>query len=102
MWASTETAIQNYYHLLREKVAPEEARMVLPLNHMVNFSWTGSLLALLRVLKQRQDGHAQLAAQEFAHKLKPILEEHFPHAANAFTKYMQQPPAASVRNHERS
>ena len=88
MWISTETAIQNYYHLLREKVAPEEARMVLPLNHMVNFSWTGSLLALLRVLKQRQDGHAQLAAQEFARKLRPILEEHFPHAANAFTKYM--------------
>ena len=88
MWVSTETAIQNYYYLLREKVAPEEARMVLPLNHMVNFSWTGSLLALLRVLKQRQDGHAQLAAQEFARKLKPILEEHFPHAANAFTKYM--------------
>lgn len=88
MWISTETAIQNYYHLLREKVAPEEARMVLPLNHMVNFSWTGSLLALLRVLKQRQDGHAQLAAQEFARKLKPILEEHFPNAANAFTKYM--------------
>ena len=88
MWASTETAIQNYYYLLREKVAPEEARMVLPLNHMVNFSWTGSLLALLRVLKQRQDGHAQLAAQEFARKLKPILEEHFPHAANTFTKYM--------------
>ena len=88
MWASTETAIQNYYYLLRQRVAPEEARMVLPLNHMVNFSWTGSLLALLRVLKQRQDGHAQLAAQEFARKLKPILEEHFPNAANAFTKYM--------------
>ena len=88
MWASTETAIQNYYHLLKQRVAPEEARMVLPLNHMVNFSWTGSLLALLRVLKQRQDGHAQLAAQEFASKLKPILEQYFPHASKAFTKYM--------------
>ena len=38
--------------------------------------------------QQRQDDHAQLAAQEFARKLKPILEKHFPHAANAFTKYM--------------
>ena len=88
MWANTETAIQNYYYLVREKVAPEEARMALPLNHMVNFSWTGSLLALLRVLKQRQDGHAQLAAQEFAGKLKPILEQYFPQASKAFTKYM--------------
>ena len=88
MKADTEQMIQQYYSRIERKVAPEEARMILPLNHMVNFSWTGSLLALLRVLKQRQDGHAQLAAQEFARKLKPILEEHFPHAANAFTKYM--------------
>ena len=88
MKADTEQMIQQYYSRVVGKVAPEEARMVLPLNHMVNFSWTGSLLALLRVLKQRQDGHAQLAAQEFAGKLKPILEQYFPHASKAFTKYM--------------
>ena len=84
----TEYAITKYYQRINEQVAPEEARMSLPLNHMVNFSWTGSLLALLRVLKQRQDGHAQLAAQEFASKLKPILEQYFPHASKAFIKYM--------------
>ena len=88
MKADTELMIQQYYSRIERKVAPEEARMALPLNHMVNFSWTGSLLALLRVLKQRQDGHAQLAAQEFAGKLKPILEQYFPHASKAFTKYM--------------
>ena len=84
----SETGISNYYYLLKQGVAPEEARMILPLNHTVNFSWTGSLLALLRVVKQRQDVHAQLAAQEFAGKLIPILEEHFPNATKAFTKYM--------------
>jgi len=84
----TEYAITKYYQRINEQVAPEEARMTLPLNHMVNFSWTGSLLALLRVLKQRQDGHAQRAAQEFAQLLKPILLAHFPNAAQAFIKYM--------------
>lgn len=88
MKTATKTAIGNYYYLLEQGVAPEEARMVLPLNHMVNFTWTGSLVALLRVLKQRQDSHAQLAAQEFAEKLKPILLQHFPNAANAFIKYL--------------
>ena len=38
--------------------------------------------------QQRQDDHTQLAAQEFAGKLKPILEQYFPHAFKAFTKYM--------------
>lgn len=88
MKSQTETSIASYEYLLDRGVAPEEARMVLPLNHMVNFSWTGSLVALLRVVKQRQDSHAQLAAQEFANKLKPILLEHFPHASQAYLKYM--------------
>ena len=88
MKSQTETSIASYEYLLDRGVAPEEARMVLPLNHMVNFSWTGSLVALLRVVKQRQDSHAQLAAQEFANKLKPILLEHFPHASKAYLKYM--------------
>ena len=88
MKLSTEYAIARYYQRISENVAPEEARMLLPLNHMVNFSWTGSLLAMLRVLKQRQDGHAQRAAQEFAQLLKPILLAYFPNAAQAFIKYM--------------
>ena len=88
MISHTETAIQNYEYFLSTGMAPEEARMILPLNTMVTFSWTGSLIAMLRVVKQRQDSHAQLAAQEFANKLKPILLEHFPHASQAYLKYM--------------
>ena len=67
---------------------PEVARMILPLNTMVTFSWTGSLIAMLRVVKQRQDSHAQLAAQEFAAKLKTILQQHFPEATKAYMNYL--------------
>ena len=88
MKADTEQMIQQYYSRIERKVAPEEARMVLPLNHMVNFSWTGSLIAMLRVVKQRQDSHAQLAAQEFAGKLKTILQQHFPEATKAYMNYL--------------
>ena len=57
---------------------PEEARMVLPLNSMTHWVWSGSLMAFMRVHSQRIDGHAQLAAQEFAGKLGGILKGYFP------------------------
>lgn len=88
MVSHTETAIQNYEDFLSTGMAPEEARMILPLNTMVTFSWTGSLIAMLRVVKQRQDSHAQLAAQEFAGKLKTILQQHFPEATKAYMNYL--------------
>lgn len=80
---STSYSVDDYYHLLGEGVAPEEARMVLPQNAMVNYIWSGSLLAFNRVYQQRIDGHAQNAAQEFAKKLGDILYENFPESMKA-------------------
>lgn len=77
---SSERSVYDYYDLLDGGVAPEEARMVLPLNSMTNWVWTGSLVAFNRVYQQRKDSHAQLAAQDFAHKLGHILYEHFPYS----------------------
>ena len=71
--ASTADNLQLYKHLISANVAPEEARMVLPLNTMTNFIWTGSLLFFRRVIEQREDLHAQLAAQEFAGLLKEVV-----------------------------
>jgi thymidylate synthase (FAD) len=58
----SEQAVQAYYTLLEGGVAPEEARMVLPLNSVTHWVWSGSLMAFMRVAKQRVDGHAQLSA----------------------------------------
>ena len=76
-------ALELYEELLEKGVAPEEARMVLPLNMMTSWYWTGSLAFFFRVWKQRSDGHAQLVAQEFAGKLKEIIEPLFPEAWKA-------------------
>lgn len=81
---SSEQAVMNYYELIEKNVAPEEARMILPLNSMTHYVWSGSLMAFLRVVKQRVDPHAQLAAQEFANKLLPILKDKFPESVRAF------------------
>lgn len=80
---SSQNSVYDYYELLDSGVAPEEARMVLPLNTVVHWVWSGSMLSFIRVFKQRIDPHAQLAAQEFASKLGPILQQHFPHSFNA-------------------
>lgn len=81
---TTEHAVSTYYDLLEAGVAPEEARIVLPLNSMTHWVWSGSLMAFLRVAKQRVDSHAQGAAQEFARKLLPILIDKFPESVKAF------------------
>ena len=75
---AVNTSDAIYKVMLQSGVAPEEARMVLPLNAMVTWVWTGSLLAFCRVLQQRLDGHAQTASREFAGQLADIVQEKFP------------------------
>jgi len=80
---SSVDAIKMYYRLLDSGVAPEEARIVLPLNAMTTWIWSGSLLAMNRICQLRRDGHAQNAAQEFAGKLGTILYTYFPESMKA-------------------
>lgn len=80
---ASKDAVVTYYSLLEAGVAPEEARMVLPLNAMTTWIWSGSLLGFNRVYQLRADRHSQNAAQEFAHKLGEILYEHFPESMKA-------------------
>jgi len=80
----TKMSLQLYNDMLRSNVAPEEARFVLPLNTMTNFIWTGSMLFFLRVIQQRMEGHAQLAAQEFANLALDICYPLYPHSFKAY------------------
>lgn len=81
--AHIEHCLNEYETRLEWGVAPEEARMVLPLYTMTNFIWTGSLLFFRRVIEQREDTHAQLAAQEFATKLKAVVKPIYQHGYKA-------------------
>lgn len=81
---ASERSVNTYYSLLAAGVAPEEARIVLPLNSVTHWVWSGSLMAFIRVIKQRADSHAQGAAQEFAAKLRTIVEDKFPESLKAF------------------
>lgn len=77
---STKDNFGMYKAMLTAGIAPEEARFVLPLNTMTNFVWTGSLLFFCRVIRQRQDGHAQLGAQEFATLAANVVKPLYQHS----------------------
>jgi len=76
-------SVEQYYILLDAGVAPEEARMVLPLNAMTQWVWSGSLLAFARVYALRKDSHAQGIANDFAKLLGSVLYTHFPESMKA-------------------
>lgn len=76
--ASTASSLCAYNDLLSAGVAPEEARIILPLNMMTTVTWTGSLLFWSRVCNQRVDSHAQKAAQELGKKISDIAQPLFP------------------------
>lgn len=66
---SSQDALRAYTWLLANNVAPEEARMVLPLNTMTEWIWTGSLMFFHRVWALRSEAHAQTIARDFAEAL---------------------------------
>lgn len=72
-----------YHELLNSGVAPEQARMVLPLATMTTWIWTGSLYAFARVCRLRLDSHAQAETREVAAGIDAIARQYFPYAWGA-------------------
>ena len=73
-------SVEIYKTLLKEGVAPEQARALLPQGTYTEWWWTGSLSAYARVFKQRIDTHAQWECQQYAAAIGKILEPLFPHS----------------------
>ena len=67
-----------YESMLVQDVAPEQARMVLPVSSYTEFWMTASLAALARVVGLRIDGHAQWEVQQYAAAVSRIVAPKFP------------------------
>ena len=65
-------AFKNYNILIKQGVAPEQARMILPQTMMTEWFWSGSLQAFARVCNQRLDAQSQLETREIAR----LIQEH--------------------------
>jgi len=66
------------YEQMLKTVAPEEARMVLPLCHMTRWRWSGSLDAMMDMCVLRLDDHAQSQSREVARLIGEYVKRLFP------------------------
>lgn len=73
-----DLAMGTYKSLLDVGVAPEQARAVLPASLMVDYIWTGSLMAFAHVFALRIESGAQREAQDFAKALDEVIRPLFP------------------------
>lgn len=70
IWNALSTGFYNF--LLKLKIAPEMARMVLPINSETEWWWTGRLMAFDRVLRLRLHPHAQYETRRVAEKMREV------------------------------
>lgn len=73
-----QSALHHYNTMIREGVAPEQARMILPQSMYTEWYWTASLAAYARMCKQRLDPHAQQETRFIAEKISNIIKPLFP------------------------
>jgi len=71
-------ALDLYRELLRVKVAPEQARMILPQSMYTEWYWTGSLYAFSRVCNLRLSDDAQEETREVVQEISAWMESQFP------------------------
>lgn len=88
---ASEEAWTDYQNMLAKDVAPEVARMVLPVNIYSQMYWTVNARSLMNFLslRSRQDGavypsYPQREIQMGAEKIEEIFAELMPHTYNAF------------------
>jgi len=86
----SQDAYETYQLLIRQGVAREMARMVLPVNIYTEIYSCWDLKNLLHFVTLREDAHAQAEIQEYGRAIKAILVELFPWTMEAFAKYKWQ------------
>ena len=72
-----------YNNAIRNGIAPEQARMVLPQNTMTEWIWSGSLAAFARVCKLRLDPHAQEETRQVAQQINDLVPRELSHSWKA-------------------
>lgn len=74
-----ENSIEIYKHALDAGVAPEQARLHLPMYAMyTSFYWTTSLYGVARFLQLREKGDSQYEIRQFANAVDAIARPLFP------------------------
>ncbi len=78
-------AVSAYQRALGLGATPEQARFLLPQSMDVSWTWTGSLLAWVNLVKKRSHPGAQMETREFAGMVTNIIQPLFPVSWAALT-----------------
>lgn len=73
-----ENSISLYEDMIEEGICPEQARYILPQGVMVNWIWTGSLLAYARFYKLRAKPDTQQETRVIAEQVGEIMGRLWP------------------------
>lgn len=88
--------VDAYVDMIDIKVAPEQARFILPQGVMTEWVWSGSLQAWARFYNQRSDSHAQQEIQFLAHEVDKIVGALFPVSWEALTGSIVEEPTTRM------
>lgn len=78
--------IDLYLDMIDAEICPEQARFILPQGVMVNWVWTGSLLAYSRFYKLRSKPDAQQEVRVMAEQVSDIMAGLYPVSWAALTE----------------
>ncbi len=81
-----ERSYSMYQDLMKDGVAREIARSILPLSMYTEWYWKMDLHNLFHFLKLRMDPHAQLEVRAFGEAMATFVKEHCPMAWESFEK----------------
>lgn len=85
-----KSCLKTYNDLLSKNIAPEMARMVLPMNIMTEFYWSGTLYAFSRICKLRLAKDSQQETRQIAQMINDECEKLFPVSWNALKKQFEE------------
>lgn len=80
-----------YDELLEANVTPEQARAILPQSMIVSWTWTGSLLAWLHLIRERgpSESHTQTETMQWVRRyIVPVIALRFPHTWESITTHL--------------
>jgi thymidylate synthase (FAD) len=81
-----DIALEVYNDLLKDGVAPEQARMVLPQSTMTEFYWSGSLDAFADMCNLRLKPDAQYETRLVAEQISDVMRKIWPISWEALMK----------------
>ena len=84
--AGAEVSFDDYERMLKQGVAKEIARLVLPLNTYSKMVWKTNLRAAMNFVSLRNHQHAQLEIREYASVMENILFQVAPVSMKSFVE----------------